>query len=436
MSDRVTSSVSTEVASMPLVGAPVRSDGIPRWLLATIVLLSLSVFINYIDRGNLSTAAPVIKDELNISATQLGFLLTSFFVTYALMQPVAGWLADRFGAGPVLLTGFVIWSAATCLTGFAQGFGALLALRLLLGGGESVAFPSYAKILVRCFPERRRGTASAAIMAAMASGPAFGTFVGGMLIATYGWRSFFIGFGLVSLLWIVPWVALAQKPLAANASGTETKWSPSFGAILRERSLWGASIGQFCSNFVWYFVLTWIPFYLVHERHWSLREMAVIGGAAYLLMAVSAMMSGWLEDRWIGLGASATRVRKTFLGAGALGVAAFLIGCVASDAGHSVLFLMLACIAIGMVVPNILCVAQSLAGPVAAGRWMGVQNGLGNTAGIVAPALTGILVDRTGTFLAPFTIAAVISLLGAFAWVFVVGQVSQIDWSHTRDICA
>ena len=410
------------------MAAPAIPRSVPSWLAVALGLMSLSIFINYIDRGNLATAAPIIKDELHLSATQLGFLLTGFFITYAPMQIAVGWLVDRFDAARVLLAGFVVWSLATALTGFAQGFTGLLVLRLLLGVGESVAFPTYAKLLANNFPESQRGISNACIMSGMAAGPAFGVFFGGMLIAAFGWRPFFIGFGLLTLLWVLPWVMFAQPSLATGRNvlaGT----IPGLRRIVRERSMWGAGIGQFCANYGWYFILTWIPYYLVHERHWSIKQMAVIGGIAYLLMACSTMICGWLSDRWIARGYTATRVRKTFFGAGAVLVAAFLMGCVLSNAGYSIAFLMLSCIASGMISPNIFAIAQTLAGPLAAGRWTGLQNMFGNIAGIIAPALAGILVDRTGSFVAPFTLAAVISVAGGLAWVFVMGPVTQIDWS-------
>jgi MFS family permease len=265
--------------------------------------MSLSVLINYIDRGNLSTAAPLIKAELHLSASQLGFLLTAFFLTYAPMQAVVGWLVDRFDAGRVLVAGFALWSIATFLTGFAQGFAGLLALRLLLGLGESVAFPVYSKIIANYFSETQRGFTNACITCAMTLGPAFGIFFGGVLIADYGWRAFFIGFGLLTLLWVLPWLFFVQPHLMSSpkvAAGD----IPSVAAILRERSLWGASLGHFCGNYGWYFLLTWIPYYLVHERHWSIKEMATIGGIAYLLAAASTMVCGLVTDRLIASGAT------------------------------------------------------------------------------------------------------------------------------------
>jgi ACS family D-galactonate transporter-like MFS transporter len=410
---------------------------IPRWLLATLILLSLSIFINYIDRGNLATAAPLIKDELGLSASQLGFLLTAFFIAYTPMQIVVGWLADRFGAARVLMIGFTVWSVAMSLTGLVHGFTMLVALRLLLGIGESVSFPATSSIIARCFPESRRGMANAVFMTGMACGPAAGIFFGGLLIAAYGWRWFFVGFGLVSLLWVIPWLLIAQRRLVEHrAANVDAGSAPGIRAILHERSLWGASLGHFCANYVWYFVLSWMPFYLVHERHWSVMQMARIGGSAYLLMALATMTTGWLTDRLIASGSSRTIVRKSFLAIGA-GVAAVCVaGCAVVDAGTSVFVFMLACAAFGLVSPNIYAVAQTLAGANAAGRWVGIQNCIGNFAGIVAPFLTGVLVDRTGNFVLAFMIAAAVCALGGIAWVFAVGPVAQIDWARQAQLPA
>jgi sugar phosphate permease len=138
------------------------------WLL---VLLALSVFINYIDRGNLSIAAPLLKDELGISASQLGILLSAFFWTYTALLFISGWLVDRFDVNLVLAAGFLIWSLATAITGIVHGFPMLLMMRLLLGIGESVAWPSCSKILARHIPEQHRGFANGIMIAGMKCGP-------------------------------------------------------------------------------------------------------------------------------------------------------------------------------------------------------------------------------------------------------------------------
>ena len=159
-------------------------------------LLSLSVLINYIDRSNLSIAAPLIKDELRISASQLGILLSAFFWTYALMQIPSGWLVDRFDVKWIFAAGFFVWLAATAVTGILHGFVALLMVRVILGLGESVAFPSYSKILGGHFKEHRRGFSNSMIMAGLSLGPALGMKVGGNAVGRFGWRPFFVVLGL------------------------------------------------------------------------------------------------------------------------------------------------------------------------------------------------------------------------------------------------
>src|SRR5207248_2813733 len=147
-----------------------------------LALLVVSIGINYIDRGNLSVAGLALKDELNLNGTQLGWLLSAFFWTYASFQVVSGWLIDRYKVVWVYAAGYFIWSAATLLTGMVNGFAMLFTLRLILGMSESVAYPSYSKIIAAGFPERQRGIANGLIDAGSKLGPALGVLVGGMLL--------------------------------------------------------------------------------------------------------------------------------------------------------------------------------------------------------------------------------------------------------------
>jgi len=392
------------------------------------VLLAISTFINYIDRGSLSLAVPLLKTELDLSPWQLGILLSSFFWTYTSFQIVSGWLVDRFNVNWVLAGGFFIWTVATATTGLVHGFQMLLVMRLILGVGESVAFPSYSKILAKHFPESLRGRANSFIAAGIAGGPAFGIFFGAMLIARYGWRPFFIGLGLLSLLWLVPWkISMPGGPGLDVAAGACT---PGMLEILKQRSAWGTFAGLFAYNYLSYFLLTWLPSFLVNERHFSMQKMGTIGGAAYLTLALSALVSGWFSDLWIARGGRPTRVRKTFTAAGlaiascsCLAVVAF-----ASDAGLAVLFLFGTCAAAGLCTSNLWAITQTLAGPLASGKWSGVQNCVGNFAGFVSPLLTGFVVQRTGHFFWAFAATSVVLVLGALSWAFLVGRVEPVQW--------
>ena len=396
--------------------------------MVVVALLAISAFINYVDRGNLSIAAPMLKDELGISAAKLGVLLSAFFWTYACSQLLSGWLVDRFNVNWVFAAGFILWSAATAMTGIVQAFSALLVLRLLLGMSESVAYPSYSKIIALNFSEEHRGFANSMISAGLVLGPGFGMFFGGLLMARFGWRPFFIVLGLASMLWIVPW--WMWMPKKHQATLTDSIGAPSVFEFLRLRSAWGTCAALFCGNYVSYFLITWLPYYLVRERHFSMDNMAKLGGTAYFLGACFSMFSGWLSDRWIATGATPSLVRKTFTGGG-LALSGIFIGLAAvSGTNCCAVALILGVIFYGVSASNIWAITQTLAGPKAAGRWTGFQNFIGNLAGVVAPALTGFVLERTGQFYWAFEITTGVALVGMASWVFLIGPVEPVIWDR------
>src|ERR1039457_138152 len=170
-----------------------------------VLLLSAALFINYVDRGNLATAAPLIQDQMHLSATQLGLLLSAFYYSYVLAMVPAGWLAERLGAHRVLGVGVALWAVSTFLTGFAGGFVSLLLLRLMLGLGESAGFPCSSKLVAVAVEPARIGMANGWMAFGYLVGPSIGTIVGGVLMSYVGWRPVFILFGALSLLWLWPW---------------------------------------------------------------------------------------------------------------------------------------------------------------------------------------------------------------------------------------
>lgn len=389
-------------------------------------LLVASVAINYIDRGNLSIAAPMLKDELGITAAQLGILLSSFFWTYASFQLVSGWLVDRLDPSWVLAAGFLLWSAATAGAGLVQGFGVLLFLRLVLGIGESVAYPCYSKIMIALYPENRRGFGNALIDAGTKIGPAIGTLFGGLLMARFGWRPFFIVLGLASLIWLPFWFQRMPRGQAYANSGTAGM--PGVLEMLRLREAWATFLGHFCGNYLWYFLLTWLPFYLVRERRFSMDSMATLGALCFLVTASATTASGWISDRAVSRGITLTRVRKTCL-SGGLACATVVLGVAAvSDLMFAIVFLMLACISYGVFASSIWATSQTLAGPLAAGRWTGMQNFISNLAGVAAPAITGLVVHTTGQFFWAFVVVAGIVLAGSAVYLFGLRSVEPVRW--------
>lgn len=398
-----------------------------------VALLALAVFINYVDRGNLATAAPLMRSEMKLSNTEIGMLLGAFFWVYTPGQLLAGWLAEKINAYRTLAIGVALWSVATIATGFATGFTAILALRLLLGLGESAAFPCSSKLFGEHLPPHRLGFANGMVGVGLALGPAFGTFGGGLLMAHLGWRPVFILFGLVSLLWLVPWFGLTRQA-SRHADKPKATVAPSYLAVLRQRAAWGACLGHFAGNYAFYFVILWLPLYLVNARGFSVAEMSVIGGVIYIVYAISAQLTGFASDYWMRAGTSATVVRKSFAVTGSLGAAVSLLICTLGGPALSVAGLFLAAICFGFGTPTIYAIGQTLAGPRAAGKWIAMQNCIGNLAGVVAPAVTGFIVDRTGQFTPAFLIAGAVSLLGAVGWGVIVRNVEPVDWNEPGSI--
>ena len=236
-----------------------------------VALLAISLLINYIDRGNLSIAAPLLKDELHLNPSQLGILFSAFFWTYTALQFVMGKFIDRFEVNVVIAAEYLGWSLSTVTTGFLHGFTMLLLMRLMLGICESVAVPACSKILALHVREVYRGSANGVVIAGMKCGPAVGTFGAGLLMAKYGWRPVFIGIGLVSLAWLPAWWKWMPRGQAVTESAVT---DVTIAAILRERSFWGASAGHFSANYLLYVMVAWLPFYLVRERHLSMEVMA------------------------------------------------------------------------------------------------------------------------------------------------------------------
>ena len=391
-----------------------------------VALLTLAAFINYVDRGNLATAGPLIQDQLGLSNTQLGLLLSAFFWSYVPGQLPAGWLAERLDARRLLAAGLALWALATVLTGLAQGFLILLMVRVLLGAGESVMFPASFKILAREALEAQRGRANGLLAAGLSFGSAFGTLLGGLLMAWLGWRAVFILFGCASLLWLWPWLRTPQRVAVAHEHATEV--GPSALALLQRRELWGSCLGHFCEAYAFYLVLNWLPLYLVKARGFSLAEMAPLGAAVYALFGVSSALTGWLSDGWLASGASVNRVRKSAFVGGFAGLAGCMCACASGGPLGSLLAMGGCGICLGIIMTALYATAQTLAGPAAAGRWMGVQNFFGNLAGIIAPVVTGMVVDRTGSFSVAFLIAAVFALIGMLAYGVIVPRIEPIDW--------
>lgn len=397
---------------------------VPGWGL--IVMIGLMIALNYIDRGALSVAAPLMQGELGLSATAYGLVVSAFFWTYVPSQIVAGWLADRVSVHRLMAAGVAIWGLATVLTGFVGGVVALVLLRLLMGLGEGTAFSCASKLIARV-PEASRGTANVALSAGLSVGPLIGTLAGGALLEAFGWREMFIVFGVATLARLLPWAFMGGGVGPAPARGSPVTAVP-YPELLRSPRLWAMCALHFAATYPFYFALAWMPLYLVKVRGYDIGQMALLTALLFLVQALSSAVMAVACDRLIARGAAASVVRRRLLFA-CLGLAA--LGIALIPLTHSLATLIAALVitatGFGPVTVVLFTAGQTLAGPASAGRWVGIQSSVGNLAGIIGPVITGVIVDALG-YEPAFVLAAIVPLVGGLVFAFGVPRIAPVSW--------
>jgi MFS family permease len=395
--------------------------------LVLVGLMALSLFINYIDRGNLATGATQIRADLHLSATAYGALAAGFYFAYAFCQLPAGALSDRFGGKLVLGIGALLWSVSTLLTGFVEGFMGLFVLRLILGIGESVAFTTTSKIIASNVPRAQMGLANGVIGFGYLVGPAVGTLVGGLLMAQWGWRATFFLFGAVSLLWLIPWsrVRINEAKPAENPDQKPV----TMRQILGRRALWGAALGHFAGNWNWYFILGYLPMYLEMQRGFSKEHMATVVSSAYLVNALAALLAGWAFDKAIQRGWSPSLTLKLPLAAAHVAGLGCMLAMPVLPIGACIALLFVYEVFLGFSSPAYFMIPQIMAGPSAAARWVGVQNMMGNMPGIIGVLFAGVLIDASGgSYATAFLLAGLVNVLGLIGWIGILPKVAPVEW--------
>jgi MFS family permease len=387
-------------------------------------LLGAAVFLNYVDRGAISIAAPLMKSELGLSEEAYGVVFSAFFWIYAPVQLFAGWLCDRFSVYKLMAVGIALWAGSTLLMGFVGGFASLLVLRIMLGVGESISFPGSSKIIARHVPPERRGMANAAVAAGIALGPAAGTLAGGLILGNWGWRAIFLAFGIVTLIWLLPWrqTVRALPTTGYHDGGPQVP----IRSLLTKWPLWSMSIVHALGNYCFYFLLAWLPLFLTKSRGFSIGEMTMLATLGYAVQGACALGYGHFSDWWTRSGRSEAVCRRWMMVASQLLASAAILGLAFAHSAVAIgILLCLAGAASASLSLNLYAVAQMFAGPRASGTWVGIQNAIGNLSGIVGPIVTGIIVQRAG-YNSAFILTAAIAAIGAIWWAIGIPAIRQV----------
>lgn len=395
-----------------------------RWSLVT--LLGLGVIIAYIDRTNLAIAlaSPQFKDFFALSDTGRGLLNSVFFWTYTVLQIPAGLLVDRWGVKRPLAISFVLWCMVAAATAAAGAFWQLVALRLMLGVAEATLFPAGLAWIAKNVQERQRGLAAGIFVSGSKWGPAIASPLATWLILGYGWRTMFFLLGLGGLVWVIPWLLLAEDdgPPSTRLQAVIQRAEPSFGALFRTRAMWATLIGTFCYNYFLFFSLTWLPAYLVESRNLTLSSMSVYTMFSFAGTGAVAILAGSAADWMIRRGASAVNTRRWFTIAGLLAASTEVFGAMSGSTDVAVFFAIFSMTGLGLATANYWAITQTLLPGVAPGRVAGIQNTALNLAGIVAPIMTGWLKQITGSYTAPMQTIWVVLITGVAAYLFLARE--------------
>ena len=391
--------------------------------------------VTYLDRICISAAAPYIMEDLHLTVLQMSVVFSAFTLAYSLFEIPSGWLGDVKGPRRVLARIVLWWSGFTMLTAAARGFPSLVAIRFLFGAGEAGAFPNVARSFSRWFPARERGRANGVLFLGSRVGGMLAAPIALLLVARYGWRTSFVIFGALGMVWAAAWYAcyrdrpedhpaITREELAwiqqdglneglrATGNGhVDTPWA----ALLRSRNLYAICAMYFAFGYGLYFYFTWLPTYLITELGFSLFKGGFFAALPFLLAGFADLAGGWLTDRL-------SRTHGLRAGRCHLGFAAFMTCAALVFASTTpvpsvakAVLLALALASADLALGACWAVPIDIA-PDHAGVITGCMNTLGNLGGLIGPLVVGVAVDRWGSWTFPFYVTAIIYACGAVAW--------------------
>ncbi|GLV54585.1 putative transporter YybO [Dictyobacter sp. S3.2.2.5] len=414
-----------------------------RWWMA--ILLGIGIVINYLDRVNLSVTSVSLQKEFHLTDAQVGYILSSFLISYAVLQlPVGAWL-DRFGVKWMNRIGVIIWTVATFLTALVSGFGLILLCRLLLGVGEAPAFPGSSKATGYWFPIKERGLATSAFDAAAKFSSVIGAPLIAFVVSAYGWQSAFYLTGVISLVYGIAFWLLYRDPSEAKQLSLEeasyikeggaqeervvpkaSGWA-TYSYLFRQKKVWGLALGFAAYNYSFYLFLTWLPGYLQKTLHMSVLKSGWYTIIPWFIATLTDIfIGGVLVDRLIAQGHDNTKVRRTIVTIGMLLGLAVIGAAFTTNAIVATIWISIALGGLAFAAPVAWSIPSLIAPKGTVGSVGGIMNLLGNLAGIAAPIVAGYILQYTKSFAANFLVAGAILILGILCFLFLLGRIEQM----------
>ena len=397
-----------------------------RWFI--VFMLFLACAISYLDRAALSVAAPLIAKDLHLDAAHLGIVFSAFFVGYSLFCFIGGYAADRFGAKRVLVVAIALWSIFCGLTAIASSLATLLVIRVVFGAGEGPLATCTNKIISGWFERKEQTTAVGFANSGLQLGAALAGPVVGLMAVQWGWRIPFIVIGVIGVLWVTMWSIFSTDrpegnrwvrgalPSGSDVPALESVAHRPLSFYLKSPTIWATSLAYFGYAYILYFFLSWFPSYLMMERHLSLSSMSIVNVIPWILGFMGIALGGFISDlifRWTG---NALKSRKIVIVGGLLVAAACVAGAgTATSVGAAVALMGITVFFMNLTLSVYWAIILDTVEPARMGGVGGFMHLLANTAGIVAPILTGFLVQWTKVFTSAFLLSGGVALAGALA---------------------
>jgi ACS family D-galactonate transporter-like MFS transporter len=414
--------------------------------LSILALITVGTMINYLDRTVISVAAPLLSSDLGLNAAMMGVAFSAFSWTYAASQIPGGILLDRFGVRLTYYWSVTLWSICTALQGLSMGLASLVGARHAHGVAEAPAYPSNSRVLSMWFPQHERARATGVYSVGQYFGLAFLSPVLFWISGEFGWRALFIIVGVAGVLFGVIWWSAYRDPhqskrvnqqeldyiaaggaVAHNGAATRFEWRH-IRFLLSKRQIVGASIGQFAGNSTLVFFLTWFPTYLATERQMAWLKVGFFAVLPFIAASVGVVVGGVTSDLLLRRTGSANIARKLPIISG-LVLASTIVAAnfLNSDA------LVIAVMSLAFFGQGMVNLGWTLITDVAPRKLIGLTGGVfnlcANLAGIVTPLVVGFVVAETGSFAWALAFIAIVAVIGALSYIFVVGDVKRVEYA-------
>jgi ACS family D-galactonate transporter-like MFS transporter len=415
-----------------------------RWF-PILTLVAVGTMINYLDRTVLGIAAPYMAKDLTLGAAEMGIVFSAFSWSYALLQIPGGIVLDRFGTRVTYFFALVFWSLSTAWMGAVRSFNMLVGTRIAVGVFEAPCFPANSRILATWFPQRERARANAIYSVGMYVGIGFLSAPLFWFTQHFGWRALFLMVGAAGVVFGLLWWLIFRNPTESHANQAELEYVEAGGGgefkgtplhfdsshirlLLKQRQVVGASIGQFGGNSTLVFFLTWFPTYLVTARGMTFINAGFMTSLPFVAASVGVLVGGVLSDVLLQRTGSANIARKVPVVSGLLLASTIIIANYVPADQDGLVILVMSVAFFGQGMTNLgWTVISDVAPKKLIGLTGGIFNFSTNLAGIVTPLVIGVVYQMTHSFVGPLIYIGVVALIGAFAYIVILGDVHRLE---------